>query len=181
MKNLAVTIKSQNRVRVQPKRKPLSADAEWQLLQEALAECLESLEEDDFLILTAKMRPYYVQFADQGRFGMRVEAASNTFIQPGDDDLSEEAYATMQALGWNPPGAVDSTPKSDSNGSPNFYLDAVRPIDFGWLAGRAVQSFRLVYKLGHPGMLQYRAFHRVSSDRSAELRFPTLRIKREEP
>ena len=46
------------------------------------------------------------------------------------------------------------------------------PVDFAELASVAVQSLREVYRVRHPGELQYTAFGDM------QIRFPTLRIKR---
>jgi hypothetical protein len=152
-------------------------EAEWARFAEDLAACLSALEEDEFLILSYKRSNYYVQFAGQGRFGMRVEAASNTYIVPPEARLSIEDQAVMIRLGWQlptelPPEETGLPPNPD--GSPNYFLDVAYPLDFWQVAELAVATFRRVYHVAHPGMLQYKAFN--GGDNSG-IRFPTLRVQ----
>ena len=49
------------------------ADKEWDRLADNLAVCLADLSEDEFLILSSKRANYFVQFAAQGQFGMRMK------------------------------------------------------------------------------------------------------------
>ena len=152
----------------------VSADQEWKRSTGDLAACLADLLEDEFLVLSSKRKKYYVQFAAQGKFGMRAEATSNAYVKPAEAVLSTEAYAAMGQLGWKfPTQAPNSGP--DPDGSPNFFVDLSSPGDFRWLAELAVNTFRLVYHIYHPGQLQYKSF----SSAGAQIRFPTLRIKRE--
>jgi hypothetical protein len=155
---------------------PKGIEDAWQLFTDDLALCLSDLDEDDFLIVMSKHKNHYVQFAAQGAFGMRVEAACNTYIEPP-DVLSVEDYALMAELGWE--AATDSAEQDQSDerspdGSPNFFIDAERPVDYEALARLAVRSLREVYRVAHPGQLQYSAF----GDDKSQIRFPTLKIKR---
>ena len=154
-------------------------EQEWERFAADLATCLEVLEEDEYLIISSKLANHYVQFAAQGKFGMRVEAACNTYIHPPQACLTEEDYATMKQLGWNgatmpPPELLPGSPPPD--GSPNFFIDAAFPVEFDPLAALAVKTFRLVYGVVHPGLLQYKSFARGGGS----IRFPTLRLKRSE-
>lgn len=172
-----------------------TADMEWARLMKDLSLCLADLVEDDYLVLSHKRANYYVQFAAQGQFGMRAEAASNTYIVPEDAQLTPDDYVTMAELGWriptdvireSRPQVLDLTghlpkiltenPVPDPDGSTNFFVDASNPIDFGVLSEVTVRTFREVYRVGHPGMLQYNAFNR----NDVQIRFPTLRLKRRE-
>ena len=151
------------------------ADREWKRFTGDLALCLADLSEDEFLVLSSKRVNYYIQFAAQGQFGMRAEATSNAYVEPAEAAPSTQAYATMGQLGWKfPTGDPNSAP--DPDGSPNFFVDLSSPVDFGSLAELAVHTFRRVYHIHHPGQLQYKSF----SSTGTEVRFPTLRIKREE-
>lgn len=155
-----------------------TADQEWQQLTADLALCLEDLSEDEYLILSSKRQNYFVQFADQGKFGMRIEATSNTYLTPEGGELSTDDYSAMEQLGWRfPLAASGSSP--DPDGSPNFFLDLSRPVDFGFLAELAVKTLRLVYNIDHPGKLQYKSFLADGGGPDIQIRFPTLRIKRE--
>lgn len=173
-----------------------SADEEWQRLTGDLAVCLTDLAEDDYLILSYKRAGYYVQFAAQGKFGMRVEASSNTYIVPAEACLSIDDYLVMARLGWKPPAHLIQTvgrqildltgdqpriltevsnDSKDREGSPNFYMDLPSPVDVGFLAELTVRTFHEVYGVHHPGELQYKAF----TSGGPQLRFPTLRLKRD--
>jgi hypothetical protein len=160
-------------------KEPPSADQEWQRLTVDLALCLGDLLEDEYLIISSKRLNYYVQFADQGKFGMRVEATSNTYLDPGAGELSTDAYAAMEQLGWKFPTGVPS-PSPDTDGSPNFFMDLSRPVDFASVAELAVKTFRRIYFIDHPGRLQYKSFLGTGGRPDTQIRFPTLRIKREE-
>jgi hypothetical protein len=107
---------------------------------------------------------------------MRAEAVSNSFLGPR-KALSVEDYDRMKKLGWlratNEPPTASGRPEPP-DGSPNFYLDLALPVDFIALANLAKQTLRDVYRVRHPGELQYRAFAR---DKTL-IRFPTLRLKR---
>ena len=150
----------------------------WERFTDALAECLTDLVEDEFLVISNKTINYYIQFAGQGRFGMRVEAACNQYIVPPEAWLDWDDYRAMASLGWHrattpPPEKVQGKP--DPDGSPNFFIDIEYPIDSRKVAQLTVQTFRTVYRIGHPGSLMYKAFSR-SGDK---IRFPGLHIKRE--
>ncbi len=152
-----------------------TADQEWDRFTIDLAICLADLLEDEFLVLTSKRANYFVQFADQGQFGMRIEATSNVYVDPPEAVLSADAYTAMDELGWKSPTGVPGSEPRDPDGSPNFFLDLANPVDFKRVAGLAVQTLRQVYRIQHPGQLQYKSF----SSTGGEIRFPTLRIKRE--
>jgi hypothetical protein len=152
------------------------ADEAWATFASALATCLPDLHEDEFLIVSYKRANYYVQFAAQGIFGMRVEASCNSFIEP-EAALTDEQYAMMAELGWN--RATEDVPESghsdDPDGSPNFFMDLANPIDFKALGELATNTLRNAYRVLHPGELQY-----WSSDlEGASIRFPTLGLKRD--
>ncbi len=154
-----------------------SAEIEWERFIEALAECLTDLNEDEYLIISYKRANYYVQFAGQGRFGMRVEAACNQYILPPEAWLDWDDYRAMASLGWHratspPPEKLQGKP--DPDGSPNFFIDADYPVDSRKIAQLTVQTFRTVYRIDHPGNLEYKAFNKDG----AQIRFPTLHIKR---
>src|SRR5215471_2855095 len=155
-----------------------TADAEWARLMKDLSLCLADLVEDDYLVLSHKRANYYVQFSAQGQFGMRAEAASNAYI-PEEAHLTPDDYVTMAELGWRiPTGTIQESgsqvldltgklpriivenPVTDVDGSPNFFVDASYPIDFGILSELAVRTFREVYNVRHPLLLQYKAFNR---------------------
>jgi hypothetical protein len=128
--------------------------------------------EDDYLVISYKRANYYVQFAAQGQFGMRAEAASNAYIEPAQARLSVEGYVAMGQLGWQIPTVLPEG-ALDPDGSPNFFVDLPSPVDFKSLSELAIRTFRRIYGLRHPGQLQYKAF----SSGGAQIRLPTLRLK----
>ncbi len=64
----------------------------------------------------------------------------------------------------------------DPDGSPNFFVDLPSPVDFKSLSELAIRTFRQIYGMRHPGQLKYTAF----SSGGAQIRLPTLRLKRRE-
>ncbi|MDZ7630260.1 MAG: HD domain-containing protein [Gemmatimonadaceae bacterium] len=151
-----------------------TADAEWAAFTDALALCLGAMNEDEFLVISHKRASYYVQFAAEGSYGMRAEAACNTFIAP-EDSLIDTQYSKMADLGWLRATVIpsDTGTDGDPDGSPNFFRDIAAPVNHAALSQLAVTTFRTVYGVGHPGALQYFAF---ALD-GASIRFPTLRLK----
>ena len=161
----------------QGKRQASAAERDWNRFATDLAVCLGDLEEDECLIVSCKRANYFVQFAAQGKHGMRAEAVSNSFIEPPEALLSVEDYDRLIELGWlratnEPPTEPGEYEAPD--GSPNFYMDIEPPVEFEALARLATQTLRDVYRVRHPGELQYGAF----DDDGTEIRFPALRLKR---
>lgn len=153
-------------------------ERDWIRFERDLAETLQGLDEDDFLIISTKLSNRFVQFAAQGRFGMRVEAASNDYITDPRVRLDPDDMALMTRLGWkSPTGSAEQedTQQLGPDGSPNFFVDEPYPVEFDRLAHRTVQTLRYVYSIDHPGRLQYAAY----TQSGQEIRFPGLRIKRE--
>jgi hypothetical protein len=132
------------------------------------------LEEDQFLVISAKRGWAYVQFAAQGSFGLRAESVSNNYLS-GADALSADQVDALQKLGWSPPTGTPSevTPKKQPEGSPNFFRDFARPVPFSDAARLAVRTLAGVHGIPHPGYLEYQAF---DTDRRSIL-IPTLGLK----
>src|SRR5262245_35583802 len=74
----------------------------WPRFVTALAAALSVFEEHQYLILERQDRPWYVQFAAQGNYGLRTELVSNAYLGP-DDQLPDSAVSTAMALGWRQP------------------------------------------------------------------------------
>lgn len=131
----------------------------WHLFAARLQQVLSEMQEGQFLVLTLKETNRFVQFAAQGALGMRAEATSNHFLS-GQDQLDSKKAAALVALGWNPPTGTpkQSTPESDPEGSPNFYLDIPNPIDFSKLAVMAIHTLSDVYGVAHDGFLECAAY-----------------------
>ena len=158
-----------------PPRRPSPSAGAWPALRRGLAEALRALEENEYLIISAKEQDYFVQFAAQGNKGMRAEAVSNTYITRG-AALSDTAGQALQAMGWRPPTYVPiEGSRPPSKGSPNFYIDADAPVPYGRLAALAVRTLRTVYHIGLPEELVYKSF----SQEGTSIRFPLLKIPRE--
>lgn len=152
----------------------LSTAKEWERLAKRLAKVIEDLEEDEYLIISEKKRNVYVQFAAQGFFGMRVEAAGNEFLGV-DVQLPKDAQRTLRSLGWLSPTYVKTKVRSEPpDGSCNYYIDADTSVPFAVLARVAIQTLQQFYRTRHPGDLQYKAF----GSSGYMIRFPSLGLKR---
>ena len=165
------------RVRSKKLRPSPRSEEAWAEFRRNLGEALRGLEKDEYLILVAQGKNYFVQFAGQGTEGMRAEAVSNTYIEPS-ALLSDAACQEFRSLGWSPPTYVQSQgiPKP-AEGSPNFYRDARAPVPCARLAALAVKTLRTIYGIREPGELTYTSF----SDKDAAIRFPGLKITRRAP
>jgi hypothetical protein len=130
---------------------------DWPAFERNLAACLPLLEEDQFLVLNAT--DCYVQFVALGPDGMRAEAMSNQYAEETGVLLTERDCAALSALGWHLPTdeAAEPGAETETEGSPNFYLDASAPVDFGALASLALSTFRLGFEVGEPYELRYMA------------------------
>ena len=153
-----------------------TADEAWSTLASSLAVCLAALEEDECLVISYKRANYFVQFAALGNFGMRMEASSNSFIEP-DASLIDDQYQVMTSLGWQRATVLPTEPDDPegTEGSPNFFIDVGVPVNETALGQLAVTTLRRVYGITHPGMLQYFAF----GDGGSSIRFPTLGLMRD--
>lgn len=161
-----------------------TADEEWDRLTKTLALALYGLGEVEYLIVSSKPcdrhTNLYVQFAGQGRSGMRAEAVSNVYIEPPEARLSADDCAAMVRLGWEPPTnrpPEEHCPTDDSHGSPNFFRDWPFPVDYEALAAVTTRTFREVYRIRLLGELEYTAFARNGT----QIRFPNLCIDAAQP
>jgi hypothetical protein len=152
-----------------------ATDRAWTDLEAALAQVLGDLDTDDFLVISHRTSQVFVQFAAQGRDGMRVEAVSNEYLEAG-SQLSRRAIRAMRSAGWNAPthDAATEDVTHPEAGSPNFYLDVEHPVPFLTVARLALRTVREIYGVRHPRQLQYDAF----DDAGIQIRFPSLRLKR---
>ena len=87
---------------------PLGA---WPAFEKRLAETLAALEEDQYLVVSAKRGWAYVQFAAQGSFGLRAECVGNNYLDEA-HALSAGQKARMRRMGWSSPKGTQS---------PNFF------------------------------------------------------------
>ena len=141
----------------QPVQRKLSVA--WPPFEKALASALAKLEEDQFLVISAKQGDRFVQFAGQGSFGIRAETASNAFL-PKSEQLDDEQIKALGALGWSPPTGTPetSTPEADPDGSPNFFREFAQPVRHRAIAKLAVRTLAEVLRVPYPGFLHYEAF-----------------------
>jgi hypothetical protein len=153
-------------------KQPLAREA-WKEFADRLVPALVGLEEDEFLVLTIKGTNRYVQFVDQGAYGMRAEAVSDYYL-PEDEHLSEEDYAALMRLGWNAPTNLPDQFGHKADGSPNYFLDLARPVSYLDVAVLAVHTLANVYGASHPGRLEYDA----KSMDGMSIRFPHLPVRR---
>jgi hypothetical protein len=155
------------------KLQPSARDA-WLRFTYELDVALGAMEEDEFLVVQIKKKNRYVQFAAQGAFGMRAEAASNFYLPEG-ESLNEVQNGVLLELGWHPPSKLppELNIPHDADGSANYYLDLAAPVPYARLALLSVNTLRL-FGATHPGELQYSAFARSGT----EIKIAGLSIKR---
>ena len=148
----------------------------WAEFAVELSRALTDLNEDEYLIISTKRNPYFVQFAGQGSFGLRAETVSNQYLSR-DKKLPNEVAAMIVELGWktstNLPENLDPE-GHNPDGSPNYFLDIAPPVPYEALAKLGVQTLKIL-GAQHPGDLQYKAFNEAKEN----IRFPNLRIMRE--
>ena len=148
-----------------PRRK--APPGAWPAFERKLAETLAALEEDQYLVVSAKRGWAYVQFAAQGSFGLRAECVGNNYLDEA-HALSAGQKARMRRMGWSSPRGTLS---------PNFFRDFDRPVPCADVARMAVRALTEVFEIPHPGALMYKAFDK----KERTILVPTLGLKREEP
>lgn len=153
-------------------RQPVTPEA-WRQFADRLLVALCALEEDEFLVLQVKGTDRYVQFMDQGAFGLRAESVSDFYLSDG-DHLGEEDYRALMNLGWHAPTRLPEFFGHDFDGSSNYYVDLARPVSVEDVAVMAVLTLIHVHRAGHPGRLEYDA----RSLAGLSIRLPTLGIRR---
>ena len=154
-----------------PRQRP-ARDA-WKAFADRLVPALVGLEEDEYLVLAIKNSNRFVQFMDQGRYGVRVEAVSDYYLPDG-EHLGEQDYDTLMRLGWRAPTNLPDQFGHGPDGSPNYFVDLDRPVAYPDVAALAVLTLCNVYGAGHPGQLEYDA----RSLDGTSIRFPHLPIRR---
>ncbi len=152
------------------------SDEAWSLFVGQLQFAIAALEEDEYLIVSIKRSNYFVQFAAQGAFGMRIEAVS-TFYLPEEQGLDEAKHASLLEMGWQAPTNIrdDLELEHPPDGSPNYFLDVAAPVPFEALALLTVNTLIGIYGATHPLQLEYKAF----AEDGTSIRFPTLGVRRQ--
>lgn len=132
----------------------------WTRLGTRLASALDALASDHYLVLSVHGRHRFVQFAQQGKWGIRAECVANAYLRPR-ERLSKADERALVRLGWRSPNLEQIGTKvrgDDPEGSPNWFTDFARPVDFAALVELTVRTFREVYGVRHPSALRYHAF-----------------------
>lgn len=132
-----------------------------------------ALEEGKYLVVKVKETNRFVQFMDQGAFGMRIESVSDYYL-PEDEHLDERDYALLLELGWQAPTRLPDEFVRDADGSPNYFVDLAPPVKMHDVSLLAILTLVNVHAAGHPGNLEYDA----RSEDGGSIRFPHLRIRR---
>jgi hypothetical protein len=118
----------------------------WAEFAVELSCALTDLNEDEYLIISTKRNPYFVQFAGQGSFGLRAETVSNQYLSR-DKKLPNEVAAMIVELGWktstNLPENLDPE-GHNPDGSPNYFLDIAPPVPYEALAKLGVQTLKIL-------------------------------------
>jgi len=147
----------------------------WTQFAQRLASVLQGLQEDQYLVISAKQSGLYVQFAGQGFYGIRMETISNHYLDRP-EKLTDHQLRILAELGWNPPteNIEDKSQDKDPEGSPNFYIDHSTPVAFDAVAEMTVKTLSQVHRIPHPGYLEYKAF----DSHGNSLPVPGLGLKR---
>lgn len=144
----------------------------WTHFAHELAVALRGLEEDEWLVLSAKKRNRYVQFMNQG-CGFRAETVSDFYLAD-DDRLTAEDRMLLLQLGWDAPTNLPDEFGCLPDGSPNYFVDLANPVPLEELAALAVSTLADVHRLQHPNALEYSA----EGGTNRSIRFPNLGIRR---
>lgn len=133
---------------------------DWITFAHQFAQVLSRLEENQFLILSAKRGNRYLQFSCQGSWGMRAEVTSNHFLN-GDERLARREMAWLRAHGWNAPTGTpkQATPDKDPDGSPNYYIDFLVSVPISDVVSVAIDTLIHGLALPYPGVLSYESFN----------------------
>mgnify|MGYP000104585356 CR=1 FL=1 len=154
-------------------------ERDWASLTTALAHALGELGTEDILIVAHRHINHFVQVAGYGNGALRIEAVSNTYIQPPSAALTVAQYERMAELGWR--RATDDAPElvtevNDPHGSPNFFLDVPSGSKRRPVAKLLIRTLREVYGVRNAAMLNYHAFNNMLGD----FGFPDMPIDRRE-
>lgn len=154
--------------------KPRKRSVDWPVFQNKLAQTLEYLSEDEFLILSRKHSSRFVQFSAQGSFGMRIETTSNAYLGE-EEQIGSETHCLLLSMGWKAPtgNPAESTPDADPDGSPNYFVDFPQETSCTAIATLAIRTLADIFGVSHPGQLEYESF---DSDGN-RIEHPSLGIK----
>jgi hypothetical protein len=74
----------------------------WPAFEKRLAETLGALEEDQYLVVSAKRTSAFVQFAAHGSYGLLAECVGNNYLD-GAHALSRRQESLLRRMGWSAP------------------------------------------------------------------------------
>lgn len=160
------------------RRQPGMIPRDWATFGKRLASALDAMSESQYLVLSVTESARFVQFAQQGKWGVRAECVSNEYLQP-DDRLSPADEEALQLLGWHVPTLEPLGVElrgDDREGSPNWFADFPRPVAYEALVDLAIRTFIEVYRVRHPSQLRYKAFE----SEGAAILLPELMVEPEE-
>ncbi len=143
----------------------------WKHFAHELSVALRGLEEDEWLVLSAKKRNRFVQLMNQG-CGFRAETISDFYLDDG-DRLTEEDRISLLQLGWEAPTNLPDEFGFRPDGSPNYFLDLANPVPLDELAALAVSTLADVHRVQHPNLLEYS----TGGGNNNSIRFPNLGIR----
>ncbi len=154
-----------------------STEEHWESLTSAVARALGDLGKGDFMIIARRHVNHFVQVAGTTTGAFRIEAVSNTYIEPPSAALTVEQYCYLTELGWR--RATDDAPElvakyNDPNGSPNFFIDVPAGTSVRQVAALLICTLREVYGIEGIEQLHYQAF----SNSHGEFCFPDMPIRR---
>lgn len=152
----------------------LAVGRAWAELTDALTATLGVLDDDQFLVLSARGTHRFVQVAVQHDAGVRLEATAPAFL--ADEAPGADRYEALLADRWLPPThALDADPDAiDPHGSVNWFVDHRPPVRFDEVARRAVRALRELFGVEHPDDLEYLA----AAFDGTEILLPTLGLHR---
>ena len=142
-------------------------DPAWQDFALELARSLDALDPYEYLILAKPDVNHFVQFAVHEAGAIRAEAVANQFAIEWAGVLTVEDYEGLDRLGWKRP---DHRP----DGSVNFYIDGLPPVNTAALAVKAVLTLRQIYGVQNVDDLECHSFARDGT----QIRFPSLGRRR---
>lgn len=150
----------------------------WLSLRDRLSGVLGVLEERQYLVLSTRRSPYYVQFAMEEDSCLLAEAVSDSFLPKG-LRLGKARKEALLGLGWQAPsdGSRKTRTRQGRPESPNFHRRFKGRDEFEVAASIAVRALRDVYGFPRPGALRYNSFEREGG----QILLPTLGLGRYVP
>ena len=135
------------------------------------------------MCLSIKGSKKYIYFSREWESDLRVEVASNVFLDEH-EYLDDQQIASLVAAGWCAPTwspddmeSYDLMADEEEEGSPCFFKDLNSPVPFVTVANLAVRTLAGILLVPDPSDLEYFAY----DEDETPLEFPELGIQFEEP